>query len=218
MAGFLVPDEPIVFDPTAPGDDQDFTIRTRLAGSGFGRRHPTVAPATDVNGTRITLSQTGMADSFPLGSRVRLFNPVAMRECGPAYDETNSAAARSHVYAVTAVAPAQGAVTVATPLSIDDIGAETVLVRVRDESQPPLQTIRYRFNNGVLERIVNGDTQLLARELSAVSFAYDRNQQGYVRSVSVSLTGETRALKEGDAVAGVKTRQLQSIVTLRNVF
>jgi type II secretory pathway pseudopilin PulG len=218
MAGFLVSGEPIVFDPAEPGDDQDFTIRTRLAGSGFGRRHPTAGPTVVGGGLRITLSQPEMAANFSTNSRVRLFNPVAMRECGPAYVETDQTAAASHVYPVTAVDAGAGTVTITTPLGLDDVPAETVLVRVRGNDQPPLQTIRYRFNDGVLERIVNGDTQLLARELTVVNFAYERNRQDYVRSVRVSLTGESQALKEGDAIAGAKTRQLQSTVTLRNVF
>lgn len=218
VAGFLVTGEPIVFDAAEPDDDQDFTIRTRLVSSGFGRRHPTIGAESVASGVRITLSQPEMAGHFSAGSKVRLFNPVAMRETGPAYDETDETLARNHVYTVTDVNATTGTVTIDTGLGPGDIAPETVLVRVRDDSQPPLQTIRYRFNSGALERIVNGETQFLARNLTAVSFAYERNIQNFVRSVTVSLTGETRALKENDAIAGAKTRELQSTVTLRNVF
>jgi len=215
VAGFLVDGEPIVFDPAEPGDDQDFTIRTRLVSSGFGR---TLARESIGGGVRITLSHPEMATHFPLNSRVRLFNPVAMRECGAAYDETDPIAAKSRVYTVAGVNAMTGVVDLVTTLGIDDIPAETVLVRIRNDEQPPLQTIRYRFNDGALERIVNGETQFLARNLTAAGFTYERNVQNFVRSVTVSLTGETRALKENDAIAGAKTRELQSTVTLRNVF
>jgi len=215
VAGFLVDGEPVVFDPSEPDDDRDFTIRTRLVSSGFGR---VVARESIGGGVRVTLSQAEMAAHFSPGSQVRLFNPVAMSECGASYDETDPVAAKSRVYTITTVNAATGVVDIATALGIDDVPAETVLVRIRNDEQPPLQTIRYRFNAGALERIVNGETQFLARNLTDASFTYERNVQNFVRSVTVSLTGETRALKENDAIAGVKTRQLQSTVTLRNVF
>lgn len=223
-AGFLVADQPIVFNSGTPGDPIDFTIQTRLVGSGFGRIVNTAAAGGNLV---LTLSQPGMLASFPVGTRVRLFSPVEMRECGAEYDETDATASAAHVYTVTAVNPGASTVTInpGGTIGAADVFNESVVVAVRDNAQPPLQTIRYRFadsdGNGTpdaLLRIVNGNTQFLARNVSEVIFAYDYTTGGRVQRVDISLAGQTRAIVPGDAVAGAKTRALQSSVTLRNVF
>ena len=203
-AGFLVNGEPIVFDAGAPGDAQDFTIRTRLVGSGFGRI------VAEPSGETLTLSSPDMASNFPKGSVVRIANAVNASIVGGVYSVVDTNGAEITLNAMPA-----------------EVRSENVLLRLPNAAAPEIQTIRYRFNaeEGVLERIVNGDVQFLARNLTNVNFQYvpqdvsnSLSERNFVRSVTVSLTGETRALKEGDVLAGAKTRELQSTVALRNVF
>ena len=84
----------------------------------------------------------------------------------------------------------------------------------RDQNQPPLQTIRYQLNNDSLERIVNGNVQVLARNVDMNTansfFDYDLNSEGRVAIVDIKLTGKTRALKD-DAVSGEKTRSVDDV-------
>lgn len=223
-AGFLVVDQPVVFESGTNNDPTDFTIRTRLVGNGFGR----VTGATASGGNiQVTLSSADMVAQFPVNSRVRLFNPVAMRECGAAYNEADATLAAAHIYTVTAADSAARTLTIDTGGTIGsaDVLGESVVAEVRDANQPPMQTIRYRFadSNGdgtpdALLRIVNGTSQFLARNVSAVNFAYEYTPSAKVQKVDITLTGQTRALVAGDTIAGAKTRALQSSVTLRNVF
>jgi prepilin-type N-terminal cleavage/methylation domain-containing protein len=203
-AGFLVNGEPVVFDKGDPGDAQDFTIRTRLVGSGFGRI------VADPSENTLTLSSPDMVSKFPKGTYVRIVNAVTGSIVGDVYEVVDS-----------------GGTEVTLKEMPAGVRPENVLLRLPNATAPEIQTIRYRFNakEGALERIVNGDVQFLARNLTSVNFEYVPQDvskaisaQNFVRSVTVSLTGETRALKEGDAIAGAKTRELRSTVSLRNVF
>jgi hypothetical protein len=94
---------------------------------------------------------------------------------------------------------------------------ETVLIKVRDTSQPALQTIRYRLVDGALTREVNGNVQYLARNVDNIFFTYDKTPEGRVRRVDIELTGITKALKD-DAISGAKSRQVNTSVSLRNVY
>jgi prepilin-type N-terminal cleavage/methylation domain-containing protein len=216
IAGFLVPTNPVIFEasvtPTTAEnpDDDDFTIRTRVVGNAFAR----VSSSDDVSGDiRITVTDPAMVDLFPVGSKVRLFEPIT---AGEVKATTGSDAAR--VYTVTATGSGTFDINRGTVLTDKtDVPAETVVLKVRDNGQPPLQTIRYRLNNGVLERIVNGDTQFLARNVDSVLFAYDKTPEGRVRRVDIVLTGATKALKD-DAISGEKSRQVATSVSLRNIY
>jgi hypothetical protein len=106
-------------------------------------------------------------------------------------------------------------------LDAADIMSETVMLAVRDQNQPPLQTIQYILNNESLERRVNGNVQVLARNVDMNTansfFDYDLNSEGRVEIVDIKLTGKTMALKD-DAISGEKTRSVSTSVKLRNVF
>lgn len=221
MAGFLITGDPIIFDPSAPADNQDFTIRTRLIGDGFGRITAAVvaAPPAPADNVDLTLSRVDMVDHFRVNTKVRIFNPVSTRECGTPYDESIASDAKDRVYTVEFVDRASRLVRLDTDgiIGAGDIFAESVLVRILNDDQPPMQTIRYRLDGGVLERIVNGNPQLLAHNLSNANFAYTTTAAGRVRKVDISLTGQTKALKN-DAISGAKIRQLQTTVVLRNIF
>jgi prepilin-type N-terminal cleavage/methylation domain-containing protein len=218
-ARFLTSGQPVVFDPSAPANDQDFTIRTRIVGNGFGRITSAVVSTVTPPDIELTLSKADMVEYFPDNSQVRLFNPVATRECGSTYDESIVATAKTYVYTVTDTDKANSKVTIDTGgnIAVGDVFTESVLVRIANDDQPPLQTIRYRFFNGALERIVNGNTQFLARNLSSVNFGYVTTSAGRVQKIDIALTGQTKALKN-DAISGAKSRQLQTSVVLRNVF
>jgi prepilin-type N-terminal cleavage/methylation domain-containing protein len=235
-AGFLTTGAPIVFEN---GDDNpsDFTIRTRLVGAGFGRVASVAASTEPGAEVLLTLTSVDMAEEFPEDSQVRLFEPVSTKEC----DEDSVANASERVYQVVKVAidnngtpgdPSDDFATVDLDdphgqLAVGDIGVETVVVRVVNSAQPAVQMIRYTFadsdGNGApdtLERIVNGNIQFLARNVSNVNFSYDYTDSSNpkVQRVDVTLAEETRALPGQDVFAGAKTRSLRTSVMLRNVF
>ena len=204
-AGFLVPTNPIIFEasitPTTGEneDDDDFTIRTRAVGNAFAR------VASTSGDIQITPTDSDMADLFPDGSMVRLFEPMTGDEIQAGAYEVQSSPAGT-----IAIDPG-GAFTAAEVLP------ETVVLKVRDATQPALQTIRYRLVDGALTREVNGNVQYLARNVDSINFTYDKTPEGRVRRVDIQLTGITKALKN-DALSGAKTRQVNTSVSLRNVY
>ena len=204
-AGFLVPNNPIIFEasitPTTGEntDDDDFTIRTRAVGNAFAR----VASAS--GDIQITPTDSDMADLFPDGSMVRLFEPMTGDEIQAGVYEVKSSPAGT-----IAIDPG-GAFTAAEVLP------ETVVLKVRDAGQPALQTIRYRLVDGALTREVNGNVQYLARNVDNINFTYDKTPEGRVRRVDIQLTSVTKALKD-DANSGAKRRQVNTSVSLRNVY
>jgi prepilin-type N-terminal cleavage/methylation domain-containing protein len=219
IAGFLVPINPVVFPdynsaglsgPGTPGSaTEDFTIRTRAVGNTFAR----VASAANVSGDiRITVTTAAMADLFPVGSKVRLFEPVTANEI-----KAGSGSDSDRVYTVTTTGTGTIDIDPGTIITTADVPAETVVLKVRDNSQPPIQTIRYRLNNGALERIVNNNIQFLARNMDSVNFTFDLTDQDRVRRVDIVLTGITRALRN-DAISGAKSRQVETSVSLRNIY
>jgi prepilin-type N-terminal cleavage/methylation domain-containing protein len=228
-AGFLTTGDPVVFE-NGTDNPADFTIRTRLVGGGFGRV-ASVAASTETDcEVQLTLTTADMAGEFPLNSQVRLFEPVSTREC----DEDNEADPAKRVYRVGKVVVSGDSTLVDlddpnTPaeLAVGDVSAETVMVRVANAAQPALQTIRYRFVDGngdgtadALVRIVNGNTQFLARNVSGVNFLYSYTDSSSpkVQRVDITLSEQTKELVANDAIAGAKTRTLQTSVMLRNVF
>jgi len=212
-AGFLIgDDDPIIFESGTDKDQEDFTIQTRAVGSGFARiREETDCGTTiPVSSTVLPLSMGAMVDNFPVGSKVRLFESVTAVELEGA------------VYTVASKDSCK--------LTLDGVGVgvpipeEAVVIRIKDDTQPAMQTIRYRENDSdgdgntdSLVRIVNGDTQILARNVSDVNFLYEDSASGRIHKVDVVVTGQTEAVGT-DAVSSAKTRVLQTSVTLRNVF
>lgn len=206
-AGFLVGnDDPVIFEgtvPTAPDFvNKDFTIQTRSVGSGFAR---VVGGTSSV----LTLSQPAMSQNFPVGSKVRLFESVTAVEL------------EDKVYTIDAQGGSSLTINPSAGVIIPD---ETVMVRIKDNSQPSLQTIRYRLidedgdgNDDTLVRIVNGNTQFLARNVRNATFGYEFSGSGRVNKINVRLEGRTEAVGN-DAIGGQKSRQLQTSVNLRNVF
>lgn len=225
-AGFLVPLNPIVFEASATPttadnpDDDDFTIRTRAVGKGFAR----LASASSISGgIQLTVKDAEMVAAFPVGAKVRIFEPISAVEL--ISDTITDDADR--VYTVVAPAPSGTTINLSVPAgalgtltSVATVAGainEYVLLRVKDATQPPLQTIRYRLNNGALQREVNGDVQILARNMTAVNFDYNITSEGRVNRVSILLTGQTQALKN-DTISGAKTRTVKTAVKLRNIY
>jgi prepilin-type N-terminal cleavage/methylation domain-containing protein len=185
-------------------DTDDLTIRTRTIGNSFAR-------VIAYDSGELGLSDADMALAFPPGTSVRLFEPVTAEEVdGVVYSVTGNTATatiNTVTYPVLTVTP-----------SPPDVPKETVVLKVRDNAQPPMQTIRYRVNNGALERIVNGSTQILARNVESVLFNYVESTTGSVKRVDITLTGEPVGLSGGGAESNVKNRQLRTSVALRNVY
>ena len=229
IAGFLVPNDPIAFPDATPTPDRyrnlnldnpgtqnstDFVIRTRAVGNDFAR----ISNVTAITGGfRLEVTDPDMVDGFHDGSRVRLFEPISS---GEVLEDPVAVSDVARAYEV--VATGTDTIDINTnsnsTLTAAKILAETVVIRVRDENQPPLQTIRYRFNStdGVLERIVNDSVQILARNVTAVNFTYSPTPEGRVNHVGISLTGKTKALKN-DAISSEKTRAIETAVKLRNI-
>jgi len=212
MAGFLVANNPIVNETTS-----ELTIRSRSVISGGGR---VVAATNSASTVTLTLSSPDMQDYFPVNSFVRIFNAVNMTELA-AYDEANATSAQNHVYTVSGLPGSDITINhsgVLSGLSNPEF-IEAIVVKVRDNAQPPTQTIRYRVVDGNLERALNVGTaaatqQILARGVESVAFTYGHSPtSGRVNKVNFVLTGATQAY-QGE----VKTRQVRSSVTLRNVF
>jgi len=213
-AGFLVLDDPITFEGNPTGtpasDPDDFTIRTRIVGNDFCRVAANAAAGADLiigdgNTGVVSDIDKAMDRNFPNGCRVRLFDPLSTNEVVP-----------NGVYTVTNANPADGVIRTNYP---NPVSSETVIVKIPDNSIPAMQTIRYRLNNGALERIVNGNPQILARDIAGVTFVYDwtTSTPRRVRRVDILLQGQTQALKN-DAISGAKERDARTSVTLRNVF
>lgn len=213
-AGFLVPEDPITST-----SDTAFTIRSRIVGNDFAR----VASTANLTGKiRITVSEADMVDNFQVGSRVRIFEPINANEVTE-QPVVPGVTDEDRAYPVDAVGTNTIDIDTSNNPSLDaaDIMSETVMLAVRDQNQPPLQTIQYTLNNESLERRVNSNFQVLARNVDMNTansfFDYDLNSEGRVEIVDIKLTGKTRALKD-DAVSGEKTRSVSTSVKLRNVF
>lgn len=212
MAGFLVANNPVTNETAS-----ELTIRSRSVVGGGGRVAGAVNSASSVD---LTLSNPDMVDYFPVNSLVRIFNAVNMTELN-AYDESNATAAQDHVYTVSTVSGSVITVNHAGTLSglSNAEFVEAIVVRVRSNTQPPTQSIRYRVVDGNLERTLNVGTsaetaQTLARGVESIAFTYGHSAtSGRVNKVDFILTGATQAY-QGD----VKTRQVRASVTLRNVF
>ena len=194
-------------------DNNDLTIRTRIIGNSFAVMGGAVASTT------VTPTHADMVRSFCSGnsvktSRVRVFNPVSMT------DPSCATGVYSCDMAPATVAANLATVTACTAnnFTLDRaVAPSAVIVGVRPDALP-MQTIRYRVNNNALERIVNGQTQILARGVTSVAFAYGRLASGNINRVDVQLTGVIAAMKAGEAELGEKTRTLTTTVNLRNSF
>ncbi len=215
LAGFLVdPDDVTGPSGAAKGaifweggdPTTDLTIRTRTVGNAFGR-----VVAYDPG--KIGLSDAEMATLFPAGTKLRLFEPMTAEEFEPGvvYTVTDNA---TPAVIDTVTYPT----LVITPNPAINVPPETVVVKIRSAADPSLQTIRYRVNDGALERFVNGTRQLLALNVASVAFAYETSATGAVKRVDVTLTGEPVSLVGGGVESSAKNRSLRTSVALRNVY
>ena len=231
IAGFLAPYDPIAFpDATfesggdfhdvalaSPGTSADypkeFIIRTRAVGSGFAR---IALVNNSIPGVYVlTVTDPDMAENFTAGSKVRIFEPISSDEVTKGLGSSDA----DRAFTVqTPVSP--GTVTINRGLIAlsSGIPKESVMIRIKDENEPALQTIHYRLNNGALERIVNEDVHILARNVDVAnsSFAYWPTPEGRINRVDIVLTGTTRELKN-NAVSSAKSRAIQTTVKLRNI-
>jgi prepilin-type N-terminal cleavage/methylation domain-containing protein len=241
IAGFLMPYDPVIFPDATPSDfhavnldspgfvvtdpssfdRSNFIIRTRSVGNAFARVS-SVAPGT-VSGAdfKLTVADAEMVESFPVGSKVRLFEPVAGNEIKNITDPDTDA--RKRVYTVKGLGVNSIEIDGNPPdgyLLLSDIPEETVMIRVKDVDTPALQTIQYSLSDGALKRIVNEDVQFLARNVDSdplsSNFDYNVNAEGRINRIDIKLTGKTKALKD-DAISGEKSRAIQTSVKLRNI-
>ena len=222
LAGFLVPNDPVIFEATASPawtvdnpDHSDFTIRTRIVGNDFARTQADVVANLAV----VVVTSADMADNFPDGSFIRLFEPVGGNEINQ-----DTIAENQRVYKVESTTKDlvndTATFSISTPygaLSPTDIVGETVIVRVMNNTQPGTQTIRYYFEDGALMRTVNGSRQVLARNVDAATSRFDYDDSnGRINVVHIILTGKTTVIGN-DPISGEKIRAIKTSVKLRNV-
>jgi prepilin-type N-terminal cleavage/methylation domain-containing protein len=222
-AGFLVSNDPIAFpdaDPNYTDDNltnrgtnnsQDFIIRTRVVGDGFARIFNSAVLGSTVE---LTVTDEEMVDSFPDNSVVRLFESIAGTEI---IASSGSNADRAYTVSSSDRATKKIVINRGNLPIPNVILPETIMLRVKNSSQPALQTIRYFFEDGSLKRDINGTVQILARNLSSVTFDYFPTiSTERVKRVDIRLTGKTKAVGN-DAISAVKTRSVETSVKLRNI-
>jgi prepilin-type N-terminal cleavage/methylation domain-containing protein len=209
----------------SPKDTDDLTIRTRTVGNAFAR-----IIANDSTG-KIGLSDVDMLQAFPVGTSLRIFDGMSAIEAeavgvGTGYDEDVTSYYDDYVHTVTVNNSASSTIDgVVCPASLtvtpvpSGLLREAIVLKIKDNTQPPMQTIRYRVVDGALQRIINGTTtQLLASNVASVLFAYQDSATGAVKRVDITLTGQPVGLAGGGAESSTKNRSLHTSVALRNVY
>lgn len=218
VAGFLVAEDPIAFPGATPNykadnlashgasNSQEFIIRTRAVGGGFARIYNSAVGTSTVT---LTVTDEEMVDNFYNTAVVRLFEPISGTEILPASGSAYSVSSLDKANKKIVISPEPAASSV--------IQEETVMLRVKDSSQPALQTIRYFLEDGALKREINDTVQILARNLTSVNFAYDPDSlDKRVKRVDIKLTGKTKAVGN-DILSREKTRSVETSVKLRNI-
>ena len=221
VAGFLVAEDPIAFPGATPdyaaanlnsrgtSNSQEFIIRTRAVGDGFARIYNS---AVGISTVTLTVTDEEMVDNFPDNSVVRLFEPISGTEILPASGSAYS------VVPLLSDKAAKKIVISPEPAASSVIQEETVMLRVKNASQPALQTIRYFLEDGALKRDINGAVQILARNITSVNFDYDPDSlDERVKRVDIKLTGKTKAVGN-DILSSEKTRSVETSVKLRNIY
>lgn len=225
-AGFYVPDNPIIFQASATPttaenvDPLDFTIQTRIIGNGFARVLQNTATLSAV-----PVADPKMADNFPDNSYVRIFD-VSGNEIEEA-DNSESERVYQVLNTETGTTPATFNIVDSNfpALNPNVLTEGTVIVRVLDNTQPALQTIRYILSGDTLERRLNegspnAQRQILARNLDVANsgFSYEKTTgTERVKLVAIKLTGKTRELNTAEG-AIEKSRAIETSVKIRNVF
>jgi len=219
VAGFLVAEDPIAFPGATPdyaaanlnsrgtSNSQEFIIRTRAVGDGFARIYNS---AVGISTVTLTVTDEEMVDNFYNTSVVRLFEPISGTEILPASGSAFSVSSLDKANKKIVISPEPAASSV--------IQEETVMLRVKDSSQPALQTIRYFLEDGALKREINNTVQILARNIASVNFDYDPDSlDERVKRVDIKLTGKTKAVGN-DILSSEKTRAVETSVKLRNIY
>lgn len=231
MAGFLVPGAAIT-----SASDTAITIITVSGFNKFARVGASAdIPAAAGQSITLTIDPPAMLDMFDNGDRVRIVRPVsgcqpmASPDCGNATTTTfqlkDKGATSIKVWDHT------------PPAAIVKILPGDMLVRTSAPGSAFPHTVQYYLEDDVtsadpaIKQLVRESTtswgkQILATKITSLNFQYimeDGTKTSApadldkIVAVEVTLTGKTDATRTGQAnYAGVKTRQLQATVKLRN--
>ncbi|WP_305043447.1 PilW family protein [Geoalkalibacter sp.] len=209
MAGFLVVGEPIT-DTSGTA----FTLRTT---SPFRRYARITVPDASTAGTKtFTVYSDSMVQRFRPGDKVRIIRPPNQEQPG---EGVVGAALVFDVSAIDADVPSisLSGFSVGTDYAY---AAGDMIVRVT-EGAPVVSEIRYQFNPNPansLARIVNGGVpQVLARNLTDVTFEYVLNDADEVQTVSVVLTGATSPEPDPNNNIPRRTRTVRTNIAVRNI-
>ncbi len=189
MAGFLVDDDPI--DSTSAADS--LTINTASLGRHYAR---VTAPVTAAIGTNVfTVVSNEMAERFSAGGKVRIIRPSLFAEPeGNVFDVVSTAGSSISLSGMTS-------------------GTQFLAGDVIVPAGPNLlRTVNYSISGNTLVRTIDGTSQLLARNISNITFNYFTTSGGVINSVEIILTGTT-----GNLPSGVKQRTLRTRASVRNI-
>ncbi len=229
MAGFLSNTDPITM-----ADDDQITLTTASA---FGRYAQVSANMnwTGANHT-LTVDPAEAAAQFSGGNWVRIIRPAD--GCQP-LDLAGCGGSASPILVVAGVGASSLTLAApAAPATPVAIRAGDMIVRVPTTSNDFPNTVTYTLspvaplsNVRLLQRSVNGEApENIAEKVTGLTLQYINKDGGVeaampvpglrlpgIVAVRVQLTGATDINQTGMAnYSGVKTRQLQTVITMRN--
>ena len=218
-AGFLTPGDPV---DAVVGPTNTITIRTRAGRVGIV--NPAGIPAAPTG--NFTLSDVEQGSSFPAGTFVGIFSPLATNNYlnGQTYlvDTQNAGDKRL----ITLIKSNGDPLLAADIDAFRDVSQPLVLLPIASAAVPVADTIRtitYEFDaaNKALKRSVAGSaTQVLAR---GVDGTFDRKTTTMadgttaINRVIINMTGKTRQVGADDAIGSVKSKTIRTVFTLRNI-
>ncbi|WP_432822238.1 PilW family protein [Trichloromonas sp.] len=191
MAGFM-----LNVDPITAYNASTLTIQT----ASFGDRYARVSNSfvAGASAKTFNVATATMAAQFSDQDKVRVIRPSLLAEPDPGlFEVTNVGSSSVEVSGLTDGVQFQ---------------AGDLLIGSR-AGLPLVQQVVYSRVGDTLIRNMNGNSQILARNVGGLVFDYILNEDGQVKTVDVTLTGVTNDLPN----ATDKTRTLISRVTVRNL-
>lgn len=218
-AGFITPGDPV---DAVVGPTNAITIRTRAGRIGIVS--PAGIPAAPTG--NFTLSDVEQGSSFPPGTFVGIFSPLAPNSYlnGQTYKVDSQNAGDKKL--ITLIKSTGNPLLAADIDAFLAVGQPLMLLPIPNAgylAADTIRTITYEFDgaNKVLKRSVAGSgTQYLAR---GVDGTFDRKTTTMadgstaINRVIVNMTGETNQVGANDAIGSAKTKTIRTVFTLRNI-
>ena len=216
MAGFMIP-------PTSTPIDvatiNSFMLNTASASSRAARINQdfTLPDPTGTPNIAFAVASGNQANLFSIGNAVRIIRPPNQ---GNLFSADN--------LSIAGVSPSAPSLTITGFNGADantQIRSGDIIVRIVSGSSNP-NTITYSLSGRDLDRITDSgtvalDTAILASDFQQIQFGYLLDNGTELTSVSGTARENIRAVRvtltgQANSAQGLKTRQLSSIITLRN--